>query len=170
MQRPEPTEYNPYFENYIKLVPEGNFKELIAGNTLELIHQMENIHAGKAQYSYAEGKWSVKEVYMHLIDVERVMSYRALVCARGDKSPLPTMDDQLYLTNSNVSDKSLRDLVDEFVVVRNATNKLFDYVSDQQSRFVGSAGGFPITARALGYIIIGHVMHHMNVIQEKYLS
>lgn len=169
MKRPESGEYNPYFETYISKVPAGEFKSLLEKNTLDVIHFFENFPVEKEDFRYQPDKWNVKEIFMHVIDVERVMQFRALAASRKEPSPLPIMDDHLYLANSGVESKSMRDLLDEFIVVRNSTTKFFEFITSAQSEYRIHAAGFPSSVRALGYIIIGHVIHHINVIKEKYI-
>ena len=170
MQRPLPGEYNPYFQGYIDLVPEGDFMEVLKVNTQAAVSYFEQIPAGKHNYKYGEDKWTIKQVLMHIIDVERVMAYRALVAARGDnKTLLYSMDDHLYMTNVNVDNRSMNDMLGEFKAVRYATEELFETITDEQSIFQANAINFPITARALGYIIAGHMLHHIKVIERHYL-
>jgi hypothetical protein len=170
MQRPQQGEYNPYFQSYIDEVPEGDFLEVLYQNTKASSEFFENIPAEKHNYRYAADKWNIKELLIHIIDAERVFSYRALVASRGDdKVVLPHMDDHLYVQNAIVAGRLYDDLVAEFKAVRNATEKFFETVSDKQSSFKAKTETHPITARALGYIIVGHMMHHMKVIGERYL-
>src|SRR5688572_27445300 len=121
MKRPEANEYNPYFQHYIDLAGEGNFLDLFRKNTTETIRFFESIPAGKHDYSYAENKWSVKDVLMHIIDTERVFSFRALVAARGDvNTPLRSVDESLYAKNVDVSRRSMKSLLREFKLVRDS--------------------------------------------------
>lgn len=107
---------------------------------------------------------------MHLIDTERVMSYRALTVSRGDKNAqLPGMDENLFAANANVSGRGIEDLLNEFMIVRDSTSLLFGYMTEAQTLFTGNVLGHTITPRALGYIIIGHAEHHMNIIRQRYL-
>jgi hypothetical protein len=170
MLRPKKGEFNPYFKNYIALVPDGDFLDLLYKNTRDAVLFFESIPVEKHNYRYANDKWNVKELLIHLIDAERVFSYRALVAARGDKkTKLHPMDDHLYVQNAVVAGRLYHDLVEEFKAVRNATEKLFETLTEKQNSFKADGVSSPITARALGYIIIGHMMHHMKVIKEWYL-
>jgi hypothetical protein len=170
MQRPLATEYNPYFQGYIDLVEEGDFSDLLNSNTTKATQLFGGIPPGKHDYRYATDKWSVKEVLMHLIDTERVMSYRALVAARGDsETPLHPMDENMYARNADVSGRSMENLLKEFTAVRTATELLLTNLTDAQSQLPGNAMGRIFTPRALGYIMIGHVEHHIKVINERYL-
>jgi hypothetical protein len=171
MKRPEILEYNPYFQYYIDLVDTGNFFDAFNENTKYTIDFFKNIPFELLNYQYAENKWTVKEVFMHLIDTERAFAYRAFVCARGDAStPLHSMDENLYASNINVTNRTIESLVNEFSAVRNNSKTLFDNLSDSQSEFLGNCITYKISARALGYIMIGHVKHHIDIISERYLQ
>jgi uncharacterized damage-inducible protein DinB len=169
MQRPESNEYKPYFQSYIDLVEGGDFSELLLQNKLYTIAFFEGIPEEKHNYKYAEDKWTIKECLMHIIDTERVFSYRALACARGDKASLPNMDENLYARNVNVLNRTFKSLVEEFKAVRESSILLFKYMPDEKSKLIGHIGENAISARALGYLIIGHARHHLNVIKERYL-
>jgi hypothetical protein len=129
------------------------------------------ISPDKADYKYAPGKWTVKEVFMHKIDTERGFSYRAIVCARLDgKIPLYPMDEDFYAANADVTDRTIESLVEEFLAVRKAFAFIFTTTSQENLKFLGNAVDSKISARALGFIALGHATHHMNVITERYLS
>jgi len=124
----------------------------------------------KLDYKYAEDKWSIKEVLMHIIDTERVFAYRALAAARGDNvTPHYRMDEELYAKNVEVSDRTVQSLISEFKAVRSSTKELFGNLTDAQSKRSCNIVTHPMTARAIGYFIIGHAQHHLNVIEERYL-
>ncbi|HEY0430972.1 MAG TPA: DinB family protein, partial [Pyrinomonadaceae bacterium] len=129
----------------------------------------ENIPAEKVDYRYAEGKWTVKEVLMHLIDTERVFAYRALTAARGDGAPHYRMDEELYAGNVDVTHRALASLLAEFKAVRNATTQFFENLTEAQSKWTCNIVPHPMSARAIGYFLIAHVRHHRNVIEERYL-
>ena len=170
IQRPLPGEYKPYFQGYIDHVPDGNFMDILATNTNEATAFFENIPADKIDYRYAEDKWTIKQVLMHITDVERIMAYRALVAARGDNTtPLHSMDDYLYMANSNAANRTIKSLLAEFKAVRGATQQMFETITDEQSIFPANAVTYTVTARALGYIITGHTLHHLKGIKENYL-
>lgn len=171
MQKPATTEYNPYFQRYIDLTEEGDYMEMLRKNTADTASYFSAIPADKHEYRYAEGKWTPKEVLMHLMDTERVFNYRALVAARGDsETPLHKMDPDLYVKGVDVSGRSMESLLIEFLAVRSATELLYANMTGEQSARVGNNIAFPITPRALGYIIIGHIHHHINILNERYLN
>jgi hypothetical protein len=170
MQKPEPSEYSPYFQSYIDLVENGDFPKLLALNKKDVIAFFGNIPEDRHNYKYAEGKWTIKEVLMHIVDTERVFSYRALACARGEKASLPSMDEKLYVENANAPIRTLKSLINEFDIVRENSLELFEHIPDAKSKVLGIIDNrHPITARALGYLLIGHALHHLNVIRERYL-
>lgn len=170
MKKPDTSEYKPYFQRYIDLVKEGDFLAELKENKTETIAFFKSIPENKHNYRYAEKKWTVKEVLMHMIDTERGFSYRILVCARGDgNTPLHPMDEDFYAANVDVTNRSMDSLLQEFETVRKGVTFLFENLTEAQSKFKGNNITHPITARALGYILIGHVKHHNNVIKERYL-
>jgi hypothetical protein len=171
LQRPENTEYNAYFQRYIDLVPVGNFNELYHDNTEGLVTLFSTIPIDLHGFRYAEGKWTAKDMLMHIIDTERVFSYRMLVAARGDgETPLHRMEEDAYAANVDVSSRSMESLLDEFKVVRKSIEYLLVNISEEKSRFLANAITYKVTARALAYITIGHASHHMNILRERYLS
>ena len=170
MNRPDKNEYNPYFQHYIDLVESGEFLAVFDRNTEQTGRYFNNIPTDKHDYRYAEGKWTIKEVLMHIIDTERVFAYRTLVCLRGDHAtPLHSMDDNLYASNIDVSSRTMESLIREFGVVRSNSRLLFENVTEVQSKFLGNGVTHPFSARALGLIMMGHILHHMNIINERYL-
>jgi uncharacterized damage-inducible protein DinB len=170
MQRPSAHEYATGYQKYFDLVPAGEYLSLLRQNSTETIKVFANMPVEKLQYRYAEGKWTVKEVLMHIIDTERVFSYRGLVAARGDdNTPHYRMDEELYARNVDVSQRTLESLLTEFKAVRSSTELLFENLTDAQSKLSCNIVTHPMTARAIGYFLIGHSRHHLNVIEEKYL-
>lgn len=170
MTKPQPSEYNSYFGRYIQLVPEGNFLQLLSDN-LQLVKSFfSSIKKDKQDYRYQPDKWTIKQILLHIIDTERVMSYRALTISRGDAQVVfPSMDENLFAENAIVGNRSMENLLEEFSAVRRASNFLFENMSDEQSLYTGTVMKEKTTARALGYIIVGHAMHHIDVIKERYL-
>jgi len=170
MQKPSPDEYASSYQKYFDLVLEGDYLSLLRQNSTDTIDLFENIPNEKLDYKYAAEKWTIKEVLMHVVDTERVFSYRGLVAARGDTAtPLYRMDEELYAKNVDVSHRSLQSLISEFKAVRVSTEQLFENLTYAQSKLVCNIVTHPMTARAIGYFIIGHVQHHLNIIEERYL-
>src|SRR4030095_958014 len=170
MQRPDKTEYHPNYQHYFDLVPNGDYLQLLVQNTIDAVSFFEVLPEEKHDFSYADGKWSVKEVLMHIIDTERVFAYRALAAARGDETPVYRMDEELYSQNVDVSKRALSSLISEFKAVRTATEYLFQNLSEEQSKRWCNVVTHPMSTRAIGYFMIGHVQHHIGVIKERYLG
>jgi len=170
MQRPSSDEYGAGYEKYLSLVADGDFLSLLKQNSIEAVNYFEAMGEEKLQYRYAEGKWTIKEVFMHIIDTERVFSYRGLLAARGDTCPQLRMDEELYASNVDVSQRPLQSLIAEFKAVRASSEHLYEHVTDSQSTQQCNIVSHPMTARAIGYFLIGHVKHHLNVINQRYLN
>jgi uncharacterized damage-inducible protein DinB len=170
MQRPLPEEHKPYFRHYIALVPEGNYTEVLKENTDNTVRFFKEIAPAKHNYRYTDGKWTIKEILLHMMDTERIFSFRTLAAARGDsRTPLPYMDENLYAAGTDVSERTMEDMLEEFIAIRTATRKLFENMTDSQTKLTANAAGQDTSARAFGYMIIGHVIHHTQVIKERYL-
>jgi uncharacterized damage-inducible protein DinB len=136
-------------------------------STLQLLS---GIDEAKANERYEPDKWSIKELVGHLIDSERVFAYRALWIARGDKTPLPGMDQDDFVRGANFDDQTLADLATEFELVRLSTLQLFKSLSDEAWERRGTASDHEVSVRALAFIIAGHEVHHMKVLRTRYLG
>jgi uncharacterized damage-inducible protein DinB len=170
MQKPALGEYHANYQKYFDLVSEGEYLSLLRQNSIDLINRVEKIPVDKLDYKYAEDKWTIKEVLMHIIDTERVFAYRGLVAARGDNlTPIYRMDEELYAKNVEVSQRSRDSLLSEFKAVRSSTEQLFENMTEAQSKLPCNIITHPMTARAIGYFMIGHILHHLNIIEERYL-
>lgn len=171
LTRPLNDEYNPYFAQYISLVPEGNVKELIAAQLKDTTELLSKLSEDEALYRYAPGKWSLKEVVGHIVDTERVMSYRLLRVSRGDTTPLPGFDQDVLAKAASFDEWTLPELIDDYIAVRGSTLTLLRGIRDEDAWLrEGIVSERETTARALAYIIAGHELHHLNVIRDKYLS
>ena len=167
--RPLPGEYNPYYDRYISLVSSDDVVGLLEQQAPETVALFKSTSA-KAEFRYAPGKWSVKEMLGHINDTERVMAYRALRIARGDKTPLAGFEQDDYIRDGNFGPRTLADLTEEFLAVRQATVRLFQHVDSEVGARRGVANNDAISVRALAYIIAGHELHHRSVLREKYLK
>jgi len=123
---------------------------------------------GKADYAYADGKWTVKQVLGHMADTERVFAYRALAFSR-EAIELPGFDQDVYMEKATFNTRNLEDIADEFKTVRESSLYLFRSLSDEQQIQKGIASGNPVSVRALAYMIAGHEMHHIKILKERYL-
>ena len=123
----------------------------------------------KFDYRYAEGKWTIKDIIQHLIDAERIFTYRALRFARNDKTNLSGFDENDYVDEANANDRTVMQLLTEMSAVRHATLLLFKSFTNEQLIRIGTSNNNLLSVRALGYIIIGHQNHHQRVFEERYL-
>ncbi|RKD12380.1 damage-inducible protein DinB [Pelobium manganitolerans] len=172
MYQPFANEYAPYYEEYIKLASAGNQPILRRlKNQLNSIDDfLADIPQNKYDFAYADGKWTVKEVLSHLIDTERIMTYRALRIARNDQTELPGYDQDAYVASTDISQYTFSDLVDELVMLRQANLFFFKSLSESDLRKKGTANGTTVSVGALLFIIVGHIEHHFNVLRERYLK
>jgi hypothetical protein len=167
ISRPQTGEYNPYYDRYISLVPSDDVVGLLERHAPETVALFQSANA-KADFRYAPGKWSVKEMLGHINDTERIMTYRALRVARGDQTPIAGFEQDDYIRDGNFRSRTLADLIEEFVAVRQATVQLFRHADNETGARRGVANGDTISVRALGYIVVGHELHHRNVLRANY--
>ena len=171
MLKPQPTEYKAYFQKYIDLVPEGDFLSIWDDNTEASAKFFLAIPEPAQEFRYAVGKWTPKDILLHISDTDRVMGYRALAGIRGDdETPLYNMDENFYAAHADTSRRSMQDLVQEFRDVRQSLRSLFASASDAESSFLANARDYKLSGRANAWIIMGHVLHHIAVIRERYLQ
>lgn len=168
-ERPLPGEYAPYFERYISLVPPGDLLLSLRSQHHETLSLFSSLPPARADFAYAPGKWTIKEVAGHLADVERVMTYRALRFARNDRTSLPSFDENLYAAEGGFAERTLQDLADEFRLVREATVAFFSGLPAAHFTRGGEASGKYVSVRALACIIAGHELHHRAILRERYL-
>ncbi len=169
INRPEESEYLPYYHRYIALVAEGDIVTTLEEQNRSTLALLRSLPETKAAFRYAPLKWSIKEVVGHLSDAERIFADRALRFARKDETPLPGFEENDYVRNGSFDACSLADLADGFESVRRSTVFLFKQLNGEASARRGKANNGEISVRALAYVIAGHEMHHMNVLRTKYL-
>ena len=158
-----------WYRGYAALVTESTIPEALRASREYRKQVLNNWPQAKATYRYAEGKWSVLEVMQHMIDTERIFTYRALAFARGEQTALPGYDHNAYVDVCQADDRAFEDVLKEIRVVRKSTLALFESFSDEQLAAAGSANGMPLGVAQLGVIIAGHERHHLNVLKERYL-
>lgn len=163
-------EYAPYYDNYLKNIDDTwTLTEALEISLHELIKFVQDIPIGKHDYRYAEGKWTIKDIIQHLIDAERIFSYRALRFSRGDTTELPGYDQDSYVNNTDANSRSLQSLLTELSALRHATLLLFKSFKDDDLLKRGVASGHIISVRAFGFMIIAHEKHHIKIFKERYL-
>lgn len=163
-------EFAPYYGTYINLIPEGTVLETMDRQHDTTLALLRGIRDEQAEFRYAPGKWTVKEVVGHVVDFERIFAYRALRIARGDRTPIPGADENEYVRGANFGARTLFDLAAEFHHLRQANLLLFRSFDEAALHRRGIANGLEISVRALAYIIAGHERHHMTILREKYLA
>jgi len=162
-------EYAPFYAPYLSTLDNVSLLDELEISVHEFIRFVREIPLGKHDYRYAEGKWTIKDIIQHLIDAERIFSYRALRIARKDRTPLPGFEENEYAENTDANGRTLQDILTELAVVRQSTISLFKSFTDEQLKNRGIASNNEISARAIGFIIIGHMKHHQRIYFERYL-
>jgi hypothetical protein len=158
-----------FYQRYLNLVKEDDVVKALKKNSRQFKKFLEKIPKKKIDFAYAENKWTIKELLQHIIDAERVFSYRALTFARKDSTPLPGFDENNWAANAQTTSRKWNDLVKEFRALRKSTESLFEAFDENQLLSKGTASEKEINTLALGYICSGHVAHHINIIKERYL-
>lgn len=168
--KPKPDEYDPYAIMYIKLLPDdGKVLYHLKNNFTKVKKFISSLPKKKLNYRYANDKWTIKEILVHLMDDERIFAYRALRIARGDTTPLPGFEQNDYVPFSRANERSLADIFAEYKTIRDATLSLFNSFSNDDLLRIGTANDHAVSVRALVYHLAGHELHHMNIIKERYL-
>ena len=168
MTRPTANEYAPAFQSYMSHVNDEDIMPALRSQIDALDVLLEHVPAERETYRYAEGKWSIRQVLGHLIDGERVFGYRALCIARGETQNLPGFDENAYMPYAPYDGVELEDLLSEFRLVRLSNIAMLRNLEDEAWTRMGTANGNPISVRALAYIMVGHMWHHMGVLRERY--
>jgi hypothetical protein len=169
MSRPVTGDYPLPFEKYISLVKEESIVEALKNQYQPALNLLQSITEQKSTYAYAPDKWSIKELMQHIIDTERIFNYRALCIARGEQQSLPGFDENEYAANSNAGARKWDDLLNEFVSLRNCSKILYKSFTEDMLNSRGLSNGAPATVRSFGFIVVGHLQHHLNILQERYL-
>ncbi|GAB3923983.1 DinB family protein [Mucilaginibacter myungsuensis] len=170
ISKPSPNEYSPFAAGYVALAADhDDVLKLLADLMQSTADLFYGLPPKKADYKYAPDKWTIKEVICHLIDTERIFTYRALCIARGEKQNLPGFEQDDYMAHVNANDRAVEDLIAEFSTVRSSSLYLLRSLTTIQAENIGSSNGHPTSARALAYMIAGHELHHLNILKERYL-
>lgn len=165
----DPGEYGDFYERYVKLSNNVPLIDQLLSNAEEMKNLFLGLSDNDALYRYEDGKWTLKQVFGHIIDTERIFNYRVLCVARGEPKPLPGFDQDLYMKQTIFNDQSLDQLQDQYEATRQSTIALFSSFSDEELLRRGTISDYLFTVRATGYVIAGHELHHLNIINERYL-
>jgi uncharacterized damage-inducible protein DinB len=169
-KKPAASTLSEYQKSVISLVPQGNIPKIMEANEKKLIKLAKNLPKKKLNYRYAKGKWSIPEIIVHLIDTERVLTYRILAVSRGDSSPLPGFDQDMFIKNIDVSALDFKRLLKEYKVVRKSTLHLLKQLTEESYMRKGVANNNATSVQKMVYFMAGHEVHHMKIIKEKYLK
>ncbi|MCL4639878.1 MULTISPECIES: DinB family protein [Olivibacter] len=162
-------EFPAFYATYIDTVF-GDVMHVLNEQITSFPAFLEAIPAGRSEYAYAEGKWTIKEVVGHVLDTERIMAYRALRFARNDTKALPGFEQEDFVLNARFNERSLASLAEEFVLLRKSNMALFNTFNETELNRRGLASDRLISVRAFLYIVAGHLNHHKNIIKERYLD
>ncbi|MFT4644819.1 MAG: putative damage-inducible protein DinB [Planctomycetota bacterium] len=162
-------EFANYFNTYTNLVEDVNVVKALKKSKKHVFNLLKNLPKEKHEFRYAEGKWTVKEMLLHIIDNERVFINRALRFSRNDATALPGYEHNEYVGNSNANSRKLKDILKEYKTQRNCSIQFFKGLDDDMLKKTGIAGGNKLSVRAIAYILAGHDIHHCSVFEERYL-
>ncbi len=169
MKRSDIKQMPPFFDRYILIADD---MDVVAGlEKNAALYHTETLKEDFTQLGdqvYAPNKWTAKDILQHIIDTERIMSYRALRISRNDTTPLPGFDENSFAANTTAASRTIDDLLEELKIVRQATILLFKNMTDEMLQREGIASNQRITPLALGFVLIGHPTHHLNVLKERY--
>jgi uncharacterized damage-inducible protein DinB len=168
--RPAPWEYSPHHETYLSYVHESDLWPALVAQPDELRRALAGATGDGERLRYAEGKWSIRQVVGHLSDTERVFAHRAFSFARADPHPIPGFDENAYAERAGHDARPLAELLDEFAAVRSSGLHLLAGLSEAEWLLTGTANTHQISVRALGYLMVGHVRHHLRILVERYLT
>ena len=167
-QRPAAAEYAAYYEKYISLVPEDAVLPVLEQQNAEIRRLVGEIRPDRETSRYASNKWSVREVFGHIVDAERVFGYRAFCISRGERLPLPSFDENEYIRASRYDTIPLADLLEEFLVCRRGNLAILARLDAKEWQGMGTASNHPVSVRALAYMMAGHFRHHVKGLREQY--
>ena len=170
MNFPDKTEYAEYYTHYVSLVKDADVVSAMQKQLENLTAIFSQITDEHGLYTYAKGKWTITELLGHLIDGERVFAYRAFRFSRADETPLPGYDQDPYIENANYNSIKIADLLAEFSLLRQSNILFFKNLDAEMWDKTGIANDNPITVRALAFIMVGHVEHHVKILKDKYLT
>lgn len=167
--KPDYIDKSAYYTIYTDLVNETHLFESFDKTKVEVLKMLNSLTEEESKLKYAEGKWTIKQVLNHIVDSERILSYRALCIARNEPKEIPGYDEDIYASNDNSANLFLSDIEEEFNAVRDSTIQLFKNMGELGLHRQGLANGLQLTPCLLGWMISGHGIHHINILKERYL-
>lgn len=169
MSRPDLSRVPAFYHQYIDQVQQDNLVDAMQEHQKHAGSFLQSLAPHQWDYRYAEDKWTIKELVQHLIDSERIFCYRALTFARKDSVALPGFDENKYAAASDANRRTAEDLLKELKAVQQSSALLFESFNDTQLEAMGIANGNPVYVKAIGFILVGHTLHHLQIIRERYL-
>jgi hypothetical protein len=170
MPAPDLSTVPTFYHNYVRKAGENDLTQVMDKHMTSFVSVLETIPDERWDHRYAEGKWSIRELVQHVIDAERIFCYRALRFSRKDRTPLPGFDENPYVDASRASRRTRASLLAELRSVQESTLLLFASFDEEHLAETGEANGNPISVNTIGYIIVGHALHHLAVLEERYLA
>ncbi|MCJ7932886.1 MAG: DinB family protein [Chryseobacterium sp.] len=164
------TDFQKYIQRYLDQIPSGDWLAELKISAEKTIGIYSNLTEEQSKFAYAEGKWTLKGLLLHLSDTERVFQYRMLAFARGDKNNLPGFDENQYANHSFADERTVESLLEEYKLVRKSSQILLETLTPSALQNTGIANGNEVSVETIGKLIIGHNYHHLHIIEERYLS
>ncbi|WP_312173119.1 DinB family protein [Chryseobacterium sp.] len=163
------TDFQKYIQRYLDLIPSENWLEELKKTGEQTVELYAQLSEEQSSFAYAEGKWTLKELLLHLSDTERVFQYRILAFLRSDQNELPGFDEELYANQSFANERTVSSLLEEYQLIRKSSQVLLETAHLSALKNIGTANGNQISAETIGKLIVGHNVHHLNIIKERYL-
>jgi hypothetical protein len=168
MSRPAEGDFGEFYRHYISLASGENVTDLIAVHSPFISDYISHIPEDKGSYTYAEGKWTIRQLIQHMLDTERIFVYRLLCLARGDLRPLSGFDENAFAAAAPASHRNFQDIRSEILLLRRSTDLLIASLTVDELKQKGEASGSPATVNALCFMIYGHSLHHIQILKERY--
>lgn len=163
------TDFEKYIQRYLDLVPSENWIEELKISGKQTLEIYEKLSEEQANFAYADGKWSLKTLLQHLIDTEKVFAYRAMRFSRNDQSLVSGFDEESWADNSYAETRTLKSLIKEFKMTRKQSVIFFKTLPAEALQLIGIVNGNEIKVETIGELTVGHNLHHLNIIKERYL-
>ncbi|SDQ71100.1 DinB superfamily protein [Chryseobacterium soldanellicola] len=163
------TDFQKYVQRYLDNIPSENWLEELKKSGEKTVEVYSNLSEEQSHFAYDDGKWTLKEMLLHLSDTERVFQYRILAFARGEENELPGFDEEIYAKNSFANERSLQSLLYEYKLVRRSSQIFLETLNPSALNNIGTANGNQISVETIAKLIVGHNIHHLNIIEERYL-
>jgi uncharacterized damage-inducible protein DinB len=166
--RPNSTDYAPYYETYIGLVQEQKLELAFDNSAQQLLNFLESLPDSKLDFAYAPGKWTVRELLIHIVDTEVIFNFRALAFARGEQQSLPGYDHNAYALATKNSSLTVHEITNWFAASRQLSKLTFAQFAPNELQILGTANGNQQTVLAIGYAMCGHILHHLSILKSHY--